>query len=361
MQYQKAPVIWITGLSGSGKTTIGTKLYYEIKKEHPQTVFLDGDEVKHIVSGETVGYTEKDRRNRSFKYAHLCHLLSNQGITVVCCVIALFHEVQEWNRKNIEKYWEVFVEADVDTIEKKDSKGLYKKQIEQMVGFGDIAAEFPIKPDVHIYNDMVKSPDVYVDQILCAMKHSNDNELNNYWDMAYLHKKVSNVPSAFAELSLANMQKGKKVLDIGCGNGRDSLYFESCGLIVTAVDTSVEGIRQLREQQGGIFAVCDNFVGAKFLFNVDYDYIYARKSLQEISSEQQRIVIDNVYNALKKDGLFFVEWDCSDGEDAAIQHLYQQKQELVDFQRQLEAHGFQTVLAESDEKEWRLIVKKAVC
>ena len=67
---------WITGLSGAGKTTIGTRLCYEMKKTHDNVVLLDGDILKEIVD-ENVGYSDGQRRKRAMKYARICKMLTD--------------------------------------------------------------------------------------------------------------------------------------------------------------------------------------------------------------------------------------------------------------------------------------------
>ena len=89
---------WITGLSGAGKTTIGNRLYYELRKENDNVILLDGDILKKIVS-DTPGYTAEDRKKRAIKYAMLCKTLTDQGMIVICCTIAMFDEVRMWNRR----------------------------------------------------------------------------------------------------------------------------------------------------------------------------------------------------------------------------------------------------------------------
>ena len=101
---------WITGLSGSGKTTVGNRLYYELRQDKDNVVLLDGDLLKSIV-GDELGYSESDRRKRAFKYAKICKMLTDQGIIVICCTIAMYDEVRDWNRKNNKAYVEVFLDV----------------------------------------------------------------------------------------------------------------------------------------------------------------------------------------------------------------------------------------------------------
>ena len=99
----KGTLYWITGLSGAGKTTIGNALYYELKKKQDNLIILDGDILKKLV-GNSLGYSQSDRKKRAYYYSNLCKTLTDQGISVVICTIAMYDEVRDWNRANIEKY-----------------------------------------------------------------------------------------------------------------------------------------------------------------------------------------------------------------------------------------------------------------
>lgn len=123
---------WITGLSGAGKTTIGTRLYYEMKKTHDNVVLLDGDILKEIVD-ENVGYSDGQRRKR-----------------------AMYDEVRKWNRENNKRYVEVFLDVPVEVLRERDQKGLYSKlengKIKNVSGM-DLQVEFPKTPDITVRND----------------------------------------------------------------------------------------------------------------------------------------------------------------------------------------------------------------
>ena len=112
---QEGILYWITGLSGAGKTTIGNRLYYEMKKSRDNVVLLDGDILKEIVD-ENVGYSDEQRRKRAMKYAKICRMLTDQNIYVICCTVAMYDEVRQWNRENNKRYVEVFLDVPVEVL-----------------------------------------------------------------------------------------------------------------------------------------------------------------------------------------------------------------------------------------------------
>ncbi len=147
-------VYWITGLSGAGKTTIGKKLYDEIKLRHSNTVFLDGDELRNVF-GNDLGYSNDDRKKCAMRYARLCDMLQKQDINVICCTISMFESIREWNRKNIVNYREIYVKVDIGILIKRNQKGLYSSILErssESVGLG-VEFEEPENPDMVLINN----------------------------------------------------------------------------------------------------------------------------------------------------------------------------------------------------------------
>jgi len=103
------------------------------------------------------------------------------------------------------------------------------------------------------------------------------------------------------------MQPEKKLIDLGCGNGRDAVFFCKNGLMVTAVDSSESAITSVDSHGLPIFAVCNDFINTKALACVDYDYCYARWVIHAITQTQQDELLPKVYYSLSKGGLFFIE------------------------------------------------------
>ncbi len=130
-----------------------------------------------------------------------------------------------------------------------------------------------------------------------------------HWNHCY--KKIFNLnkPSLFAQfVRRSYLKTPATLLELGCGNGRDSLYFAAQGLKVTAVDASDYAIDELN-QRGVADAefFCDDFVSSEQVYSRQYDYCYSRFSLHAINATQEDLLLTNVKAALKDGGKFFIE------------------------------------------------------
>jgi len=154
-------VIWLIGLSGAGKTTIGKCVYKEWKKREPNTVLVDGDEVREIFNQGNSGsdYSIEGRRKNAERIKQLCAWLDRQGINVVCNILLLFGDISDWNRENLSGYLEVYVSTPLDVVKARDSKGLYsaaeKGEMKNVVGV-DIPFPTPVSPDITIDNSDIR-------------------------------------------------------------------------------------------------------------------------------------------------------------------------------------------------------------
>ncbi|MDE6261541.1 MAG: adenylyl-sulfate kinase [Oscillospiraceae bacterium] len=153
-------VYWLTGLSGAGKTTIGQLWFQQLKEAGENVVFLDGDELRQVFGG-SLGYTSEDRRKAAMNYARLCALLSKQGLTVICCTISMFDSVRKWNRENIPGYFEVYIQASMETLRHRDQKGLYSRNADNVAGVG-LQVELPDSSDLVLDNNGQWTPEEQV-------------------------------------------------------------------------------------------------------------------------------------------------------------------------------------------------------
>jgi len=147
-------VVWVTGLSASGKTTVSKHLV-SLLTDYQPTILLDGDELRGALS--VVGnYSREQLVELAKNYFKLAKLLSNQGFIVVVAALAMFKEIYALNRENQEKYFEVFLNLPVDELFKRDPKGLYarfRNGSEKSVAGLDLKVDIPDDPDLVFAND----------------------------------------------------------------------------------------------------------------------------------------------------------------------------------------------------------------
>ena len=146
-------LIWITGLAGSGKTSIGKEVFKKLKKLDPATAFIDGDNYRELFN--SYGYSREDRLEIAKKIIKLCYFLTQQNINVVCCTISLFNEIHEENRKLFDNYYEIYISCKMEELLRRDQKSLYSKalagEINNVVGV-DIDFDIPKQPFLSIDN-----------------------------------------------------------------------------------------------------------------------------------------------------------------------------------------------------------------
>jgi adenylylsulfate kinase-like enzyme len=151
---KKGTLYWVTGLSGAGKTTVGTMLYEYIRARKDAVVLLDGDMLRAVA--ENHNYTDGGREGMAYQNMRLFRLLTDQGIDVVSCVIGMREKYRTWNRENIENYREIYLKVSIEELIQRDTKGLYRQALNQETKdvYGiDLLFEEPEKPDVVVENE----------------------------------------------------------------------------------------------------------------------------------------------------------------------------------------------------------------
>jgi bifunctional enzyme CysN/CysC len=164
-----AAVLWFTGLSGSGKSTIVRRLEQRLFDMGCQTAFLDGDNVRHGLNGD-LGFSPDDRKENIRRVAEVAKLHFDTGQIVLCTFISPYRSERDFARSLVpaERFMEVFVKCDIEVCIRRDPKGLYAKALSgEIPEFTGISAPYeePEHPEVLVESD-VQSVDDIVDQIL---------------------------------------------------------------------------------------------------------------------------------------------------------------------------------------------------
>ena len=156
MSLKEPNIIWITGLSGAGKTTLGEIILKKLKGRKIPTIMLDGDELRKILGVYNFNNLENHklvkRIDIALAYSRLCKYLSEQGFTIIIATISLYQKVHNWNKLNLKNYYEVYLEVPINELKRRDPKGIYKRydkgEIKNIAGL-DLPIDEPEFPKWH--------------------------------------------------------------------------------------------------------------------------------------------------------------------------------------------------------------------
>lgn len=149
---QNGVVVWFTGLSGAGKSTIAVELEKKLIKKGKIVYRLDGDNMRHGLNSD-LGFTAEDRDENIRRIAEVAALFKDAGLIVLAAFISPYEKMREFAKEKTgdNSFIEVYVKADVQTCAKRDPKGLYEKAIKgEIDNFTGISApyEAPKNPDL---------------------------------------------------------------------------------------------------------------------------------------------------------------------------------------------------------------------
>ncbi len=147
----KPTVLWFTGLSGSGKSTVSEEVYAHLKERGYKVEHLDGDAVREVFP--TTGFSKKERDDHVKKIGFVASLLQKHGVFVVASFISPYQDARDFVRDMCEDFTEVYISTPLEECERRDVKGLYEKarkgEIDNFTGISDPYEE-PEDPELDI-------------------------------------------------------------------------------------------------------------------------------------------------------------------------------------------------------------------
>jgi bifunctional enzyme CysN/CysC len=168
-KHQRPAIVWLTGLSGAGKSTIANIVERQLHAAGHHTMLLDGDNLRHGLSRD-LGFTEADRVENIRRAGEVAKLLVDAGLIVLCSFISPYRAEREMVRRLVSdgEFIEVFVDTPIDECARRDPKGLYAKAkagtIKNFTGF-DAPYEAPENPEVHLQT-ISQQPEQLADRIV---------------------------------------------------------------------------------------------------------------------------------------------------------------------------------------------------
>jgi adenylylsulfate kinase len=149
---QRGLVLWLTGLSGAGKSTIAIALEKELYKKGYITMLLDGDNIRNGLSKD-LSFTPKDREENTRRASEIAKIAMHNGLITICCFVSGTHKTRRMVKRIIgpKNYHEVYVNTPIEVCEERDTKGLYSKArkgyIHHFTGVNS-KFEIPEHPDI---------------------------------------------------------------------------------------------------------------------------------------------------------------------------------------------------------------------
>ena len=148
-------VLWFTGLSGAGKSTMSALVADELRRRNVHVEVLDGDEVRtHLSKGLT--FSKEDRDTNVRRIGFVAKLLARAGACAITAAISPYRDVRDEQRAQIDRFVEVYCSCPIDALAARDPKGLYKKalagEIAHFTGIDD-PYEPPLSPEVTLFTD----------------------------------------------------------------------------------------------------------------------------------------------------------------------------------------------------------------
>ncbi len=173
----KGRVIWITGLSGAGKSTIARATVKQLRTQGEHPVLIDGDEIRDAIRDPHISHDPASRLVNAYRICRFARLLADQGHIVIVATMSIYHEIHSWNRRNCPNYFEVWVEVDLDALLKQDARNLYSRaqsgEAKNVAGL-DLGYERPLHPNLILTNNPpFSNPEKLGEELIHSVQHKS--------------------------------------------------------------------------------------------------------------------------------------------------------------------------------------------
>jgi bifunctional enzyme CysN/CysC len=186
LSHQKPCILWFTGLSGAGKSTIANLVEKQLHADGRHTYLLDGDNVRHGLNKD-LGFADQDRVENIRRVAEVARLMVDAGLIVMVSFISPFRSERRMARALLEagEFIEVFVDTPLSQAEARDAKGLYKKarrgELKNFTGI-DSPYEVPEDPEIHLDTTLL-APEAAASRIIAYMREAGIIGASSAWDI----------------------------------------------------------------------------------------------------------------------------------------------------------------------------------
>src|SRR6266478_4386216 len=147
--------LWFTGLSGAGKSTLAGMAAEELRRRGYRVEVLDGDEVRTNLS-KILGFSKEDRDTNIRRIGYVCNLLARNGVIAIAAAISPYREIRDELRREHQRFFEVYVKCPLETLVKRDTKGLYQMALKgEIRNFTGVTAPYeePLNPELVVQTD----------------------------------------------------------------------------------------------------------------------------------------------------------------------------------------------------------------
>ena len=311
MSLDRSPgaVLWISGYSAAGKTTVGRQVTRALLDAGHPALFLDGDQLRSILAHKW-GYSPEERVELACTYFRLCSHLSKQGAVVVIAAVAMLEEARQWFHENVANGIEFYLRVPLEERMRRDkaTKGVYRDGMSNMQGYTE-----PSGSAIVIDNFGAVDPDHATQRVVEAFQQrlgdaGVDYGRSDHWAKFYAEHTAA-PPSPFALDCAPRFAPGATLLELGCGNGRDAAFFAKQGLRVTALDRSEAAIVACKAGPAGNDAefLCLDAAQVGSLAPRIFDIVYSRFSLHAMTREEEAAALAASRDLLARDGLLCIE------------------------------------------------------